>query len=190
VRTVVVGERPRELAEWIERRRRLGQDAFDELWNGEYDAVPGPSSAERARVRYELTALLRPMGRRAGLVGTVPFNLGDPDDYRVPDGGLHRGHPTEVYLPTAALVIGVLSPGDETYDKFGLYAKRGVEELLVADPQRRAVQIWLLRGDGYTEAGAKPLARDRYEVAVRHGHRWRARVGGRGSGGRGVGCSN
>jgi len=58
--------------------------------------------------------------------------------------------------PTAALVIEVRSPGDETYDKFGLYAKRGVEELLVADPQRRAVQIWLLRGDGYTEAGAKP----------------------------------
>lgn len=156
VRTVVLGERPHELDEWLERRRARGQDVFDELWNGEYHAVPGPS-AEHARVLYELTALLRPMAQQASLVGAGPFNLGDPDDYRVPDGGLHRGHPTGVYLPTAALVIEVLSPGDETYDKFGFYAQRGVDELLVADPQRRAVHIWLLRGDGYTEAGRSRL---------------------------------
>jgi len=44
MRTVVVGERPRELAEWIERRRSLGQDLFDEVWDEEYHVVPGPSA--------------------------------------------------------------------------------------------------------------------------------------------------
>jgi hypothetical protein len=49
MRTVVLGERPRVLDEFIARRRALGQDVFDEVWDGEYHVVPGPS-AEHGRV--------------------------------------------------------------------------------------------------------------------------------------------
>lgn len=73
---------------------------------------------------------------------TGPFNLGHPNDYRIPDGGLHRGKPTGAFLPTAAVVIEVASPDDEAYDKLGFYAARGVEELIIADLQTRAVRIW------------------------------------------------
>lgn len=156
MRTVIVGEWPRELDDLIERRRALEQDIFDEVWDGEYHVTPGPS-AEHARVSYELAALLLPRSRRAGLVGTGPFNLGDPNDYRVPDGGLHRGHPTGVYLPTAAVVIEVVSADDETYEKFGFYAEHGVEELMVADPQDRTVRVWRLSGDSYTEGDGSAL---------------------------------
>ncbi len=156
MRTVVVGERPPELAEWIERRRGLGQDLFDEVWDGECHVVPGPSG-KHARVYDELMALLRPLARRAGLVSTGPFNLGGPDDFRVPDGGLHRGDPTEVFLPTAAVVVEVLSPHDETYEKLPFYAKRGVEEVIVADPQSRAVSIFRLDYNDHRETDGSEL---------------------------------
>jgi hypothetical protein len=35
----------------------------------------------------------------------------------VPDGGYHRGVPSVLYVPTAAIVVEVLSPGDETWLK-------------------------------------------------------------------------
>jgi Uma2 family endonuclease len=156
VRTVVLGERPRAIEEFIARRQALGQDAFDEVWDGEYHVVPGPS-AEHGRVDYELSALLLPPARAAGLVGTGPFNLGTRDDYRVPDGGLHRGSPKGTYLPTAAVVIEVVSPDDETYLKIDFYASHGVEELVVADPQLRTVRIWQLIDGALVETGQSDL---------------------------------
>jgi Uma2 family endonuclease len=156
VRTIVVGERPRVLTEFLARRHALGQDVFDEVWDGEYHVAPGPS-AEHGRVDYELSALLRPRARAAGLVGTGPFNLGHSDDYRVPDGGLHRGHPRGVFLSTAAVVVEVVSPGDETYMKFGFYSAHQVDELLVADPQNRTARIWQLIDGKYAETGRSDL---------------------------------
>ncbi|WP_165486247.1 Uma2 family endonuclease [Frankia sp. Cppng1_Ct_nod] len=156
MRTVVLGERPRVLEEFIARRQTLGQDTFDEVWNGEYHMAPGPS-AEHGRVDYELSALLRPRARAAGLVGTGPFNLGRRDDYRVPDGGLHRGSPSGVFLPTAAVVIEIVSPDDETFAKIDFYAAHGVDELVVADPARRTVQIWQLVNGKYDETGRSDL---------------------------------
>ena len=39
-RTVLLGEPPNVLAEWLERRRALGQDRFDEVWEGDYHVSP------------------------------------------------------------------------------------------------------------------------------------------------------
>ncbi len=156
MRTIVLGERPQILDEFIARRESLGQDTFDEIWNGEYHIAPGPS-AEHGRVDDEISALLRIRARAAGLVGTGPFNLGRRNDYRVPDGGLHRGNPTGVYLSTAAVVIEVVSPDDETYAKIDFYAAHGVDELIVADPNRRTVRIWQLVDGKYDETGRSDL---------------------------------
>jgi Uma2 family endonuclease len=156
MRTVVLGERPRVLDEFIARRQALGQDVFDEVWDGEYHVVPGPS-AEHGRVDYELSVLLRSRAQAAGLVGTGPFNLGAREDYRVPDGGFHRGSPRGVYLPTAAIVVEVVSPDDETYLKIDFYASHGVEELIVADPELRAVRIWQLIEGALIETGQSEL---------------------------------
>ena len=40
-----------------------------------------------------------------------------------------------VYFPTAALVVEIVSPGDETYEKVPFYAAHGVEEVLVVEPE-------------------------------------------------------
>jgi hypothetical protein len=65
----------------------------------------------------------------------------------VPDGGLCRTGPDELYNATAALVIEVVSPGDETWDKLPFYAAHRVDEVLIVDPQKRAVE-WLALENG------------------------------------------
>jgi Uma2 family endonuclease len=103
-------------------------------------------------VSHQLAVLLDPLVRQAGLVATDPFNLGSPDNYRVPDGGVHRELPTMTFVPTAAIVIEVVSPGDETWQKPPFYAAHSVDELLIVDPAERSV-IWLvLHGGRYVEA--------------------------------------
>lgn len=156
MRTVVLGPRPPELEAVLERRRALGQDLYDEVWAGEYHMSPAPSAAH-ALLDDELASLLRPFARRANLVGSGAFNLGRPDDYRVPDRGLHRERPTGVWVPTAAMVVEILSPDDETFEKFAFYAAHRVDEVLVVDPVTRRVRCWRLAGEEYVEAGASEL---------------------------------
>lgn len=154
--TVFLGARPSEIESWLTRRRELGQDRYDEVWEGSYHVAPGPSVAH-ALVDSALASLLRTRALPAGLSATTAFNIGDPDDFRVPDGGLHRGRPSGVFLATAAMVVEVVSPGDESYAKLAFYARHGVDEVLVADPALRTVRLWQLRGDGYTETGRSDL---------------------------------
>lgn len=66
-----------------------------------------------------------------------PARACEADDYRVPGGGLFQPGPDAVYVPTAALVLEVVSPDDETWEKVGFYSAHGVGELLIVDPQKR-----------------------------------------------------
>jgi Uma2 family endonuclease len=76
------------------------------------------------------------------------FNLGESEhDYRVPDGGLHRTGGWGTWASTAALVVEIVSPGDETWEKLPFYAGRQVDESLIVDPQKRSVD-WLALGRG------------------------------------------
>ena len=78
------------------------------------------------------------------------FNLGDSErDFRVPDGGLHRPDAAELWHPTAALIVEIVSPGDETWDKLPFYAKHHVEEVLIVDPEKRSVDWLALAGGEY-----------------------------------------
>ncbi len=60
-------------------------------------------------------------------------------------------------MPTAAIVVEVLSPGDETWEKFGFFAVHGVEEVCVVDPRARSVRWFALAGPGYKESVASAL---------------------------------
>jgi Uma2 family endonuclease len=95
-----------------------------------------------------LAALLRPLALAAGLTPSGEFNLGESEhDFRVPDGGLHRDRPSGVWQHTAALVFEIVSPGDESWEKLPYYAARGVDEVLIVDPQERSVS-WLALEEG------------------------------------------
>lgn len=154
--TVFVGHRPPEIESWLERRRALGQDRLDEVWEGVYHVAPGPTGAH-AVVGGELAIALAGRAKQRGLRFSTEFNVGVQNDFRVPDAGVHRGAPGGTFLDTAAMVIEVLSPEDETFAKFGFYAARRVDEILVADPQARTVRIWQLRDGSYEETGRSDL---------------------------------
>lgn len=156
MKTVIVGDPPVEITSFLTRRRALGQDTFDEVWEGDYHVVPAPHSWH-GQVDSELAALLRSPAKSAGLFITTPFNLGAEDDYRVPDGGYHRSRPSGVWIATAAIVVEVVSPDDETWEKFDFYARHHVEEICVADPMARQIRWFVLAGDAYEETAASPL---------------------------------
>ncbi|MEA2704095.1 MAG: hypothetical protein QOD63_2040 [Actinomycetota bacterium] len=131
----------------IQRRQALGLDTFDEVWDGAYHMAPATHPAH-GYVDHALAVVLDRYAKAADLVATGPFNLGQPDDYRVPDHGYHRGLPQGVWVPTAAVVVEVVSPDDESYAKFGFYAAHGVDELIVADPHERSVRCFRRTGSG------------------------------------------
>jgi Uma2 family endonuclease len=52
-------------------------------------------------------------------------------------------------MSTAALVIEVLSPGDESWKKLPFYAAHGVEEVLIVNPAEHSIDWLGLSGDEY-----------------------------------------
>ena len=155
--TLVLDPQPVELAALIDRRRRLGQDLLDEMWNGVLHMNPAPSG-RHANIAQQLAELLGPPARKAGLVPMLSiFNLGESGNYRVPDGGLHREREDRVYYESAALVLEIVSPDDETWEKLPFYAAHKVDELLIVDPQERTVQWFALAGERYQPVEASGL---------------------------------
>ena len=148
MRTVVLGPPPVELEALIARRRSLGLDMFDEVWKGEYHMAPAPHRSH-GWLGHQLAVLIDPLAVQAGLYGSGPFNLGTPDDFRVPDHGFLRDPPTGAWAATAAIVVEVESPDDETWDKLDFYAEHGVDEILIVSAESRSVTWSKFDGDSY-----------------------------------------
>jgi Uma2 family endonuclease len=149
--TLVLDPPPAELRALIERREQLGQDLFDEVWDGVLHMNPAPSGGH-AQVDQQLAELLGDLARRAGLTATGPFNLGDSEhDYRVPDRGLHQHFSDQVFYPTAALALEIASLGDESYQKLDFYAAHRVDEVVIVDREKQKVE-WLRLTDGQYHA--------------------------------------
>jgi len=146
--TLVLGTPPPELEALLERRRRAGVDRLDEVWEGVRHMFPGPSF-EHAQISQQLAVLLDGPARDAGLLPAMSeFNLGESEhDFRVPDGGLHRPGAAGVWLATAAVVVEILSPDDESWQKLPFFAEHHVDEVLLVDPAEHTV-TWLALRDG------------------------------------------
>ncbi|WP_300011194.1 Uma2 family endonuclease [Pseudonocardia sp.] len=153
---VFLHDPPEVLQEWLERRRALGQDGFDEVWEGVYHVAP-MAHGRQGRTEHALVLALHGRARSAGLVGSGPVTIGRPDDYRVPDAVYLRTRETELWNPTAAIVVEILSPNDESRRKFDFYFRAGVEEMLLVDPLERTVE-WYVRGaDAFVPAERSAL---------------------------------
>jgi Uma2 family endonuclease len=146
--TLVLDPYAYELDALKERRRVSGLDRLDEVWEGVLHMVPAPLG-EHADISQQLAVVLNGPARAAGLWPTMgEFNLGDSDDdFRVPDGGLHRERLRGAWHHTAALVVEIASPNDESWQKLPFYAAHDVDEVLILDPRKRAVH-WLGLRDG------------------------------------------
>lgn len=132
----------------LDQRSRWGADRRDEVWNRVLHMNP-PASHEHERLVMLLARLLGPYADAAGLELTGAVAIGDPDDYRAPDLALHRPGAAEQWHPTAALVVEVVSPNDETWAKLPFYGAHRVDELVILDPQPRRVHWRALVGGEY-----------------------------------------
>jgi hypothetical protein len=77
--TLVQDPQPAEFERLLERRRELGLDLFDEVWEGVLHMNPAPHS-RHGKVDGELARLLYEPARKAGLSHTGPINLGEADE--------------------------------------------------------------------------------------------------------------
>jgi Uma2 family endonuclease len=149
----------------LERRRRSGLDRLDEVWEGVLHMVPAPTH-EHGDLESQLHTILRPLARRAGLTMVGQSNLGEGEhDFRVPDSALHRPGTSGTWHPTAPLVVEIVSPNDESWEKLPFYAAHEVGEVLIVDPRKRTVS-WLglehgeyqpIERSGLVDLGAQEL---------------------------------
>ena len=158
MRVVMVDAPPDLIAE----RHRLGLDKSDEVWEGEYHMVP-PASSAHGDMQSGLVEVLRPVARSAGLELVAERGVFDPavpgfTSFRVPDlVAATRDHISDRGVEgRAALVIEVRSPGDETFQKLPFYERVGVEELLVADRDTRALWHRIREADRLVESPPGP----------------------------------
>ena len=150
MRTLVLDPPTAGLEQLIERRRHSGLDRLDEVWEGVLHMVPAPSHAH-GDLESQLHTILRPLARAAGLTMIGQSNVGEGEhDFRVPDGAIHRPGASGTWHPTAALVVEIVSPGDESWEKLPFYAAHMVDEVLIVDPQERSVSWLALDGERYS----------------------------------------
>lgn len=130
------------LDEWLDERRRLGQDGRDEVWGGVYHVVPHARS-NHGKLAHKLSAELNEVARARGVNPTGEFNLGDANDYRIPDMGWTASpvDDADLYVPSVEIVVELESPGDETWQKVPFYFARGVREVWVIAPHDRGVRV-------------------------------------------------
>jgi hypothetical protein len=148
MRAIILDSETANLELLLEHRRRTGIDRLDEVWEGVLHLVPAPSMPH-ALILQQLAELLGPLARERGLTPVMhEVKIGASDqNYRIPDGSLHRDPSLGAWHLTAALVVEVVSAtGDESWEKLPFYAAHHVDEVLIADPQERSVD-WLALND-------------------------------------------
>jgi Uma2 family endonuclease len=151
--TVVLNDEA-QLQTLLESRRRSGMADMDEVWEGVLHMVPAPNY-DHGRIESHLHRLIGEPAQDAGLEMIGQSNLGESEhDFRVPDSALHpsgtSGDRSEIgQHETAALVVEIVSPNDETWLKLPFYAAHGVQEVLIVDPREHAVHWLALDGDEY-----------------------------------------
>jgi Uma2 family endonuclease len=65
--------------------------------------------------------------------------------------------PRGAWFATAAIVIEIVSPDDESWEKLPFYARQHVDEVLIVDPYERAVHWLKLAADAYEPAERSSL---------------------------------
>jgi len=136
---------------WVERlleeRRRSGAGRRDEVWKGILHVIP-PPSVEHERLGHQLHVLLDPSASSVDLVVAGTVGIGTEDDYRVPDLALLRPGYAPQWNRTAALIVEIVSPRDDTWEKLPFYAAHQVDEAVIVDPQERKFHWFGLQAAG------------------------------------------
>jgi Uma2 family endonuclease len=152
----------------IGRRRRLGIDHHDEVWDGVYVIAPD-ADIEHSSIGGGLAAVLTIAVKWARLGECLPgVNISDRKEdwkknFRVLDVTVFlNGNPAEDcethWFGGPDFAVEVVSPNDRTRKKIPFYEKVGTRELMIVD--RRPWRLTLLRlvGGKLCEVGQSTLA--------------------------------
>lgn len=148
------------------RRKRLGQDHKDEVWDGVYIVMPDPT-AEHQEMLDEILDALRQIVKREGLGRSMPgTNVSNrpknwKKNFRVPDAvvilsGSRATDEGSHWLGGPDFVVEIESPGDKTEQKIPFYGLVGVRELLIVHRDTRQVQLLRSDGDALAPTEADP----------------------------------
>ena len=124
---------------------------------------PSPSGPHQDAVG-EIFSYLRTHVKLAGLglVRLAPFDVElspkdvfQPDIFVVLNAHLDKVTDKKV-IGAPDLVVEVLSPGTSVFDRFtkyDIYARAGVPEYWIVNPEKRTVEVLVLEGDTYHSLG-------------------------------------
>ena len=152
----------------IRRRRRLGLDHKDEVWNGRYIVLPDPDNVHQELVA-ELLFVFTLIVKRAGLGKAYPgTNITDCDDkwthnYRVPDVTVFlNDNPAENrqthWLGGPDLAVEIVSDNDKSRKKLDFYASVGTRELLIIDRDPWQIELFRLTNGELISVGQSTIA--------------------------------
>ncbi len=152
----------------IQRRRRLGLDRKDEVWNGRYVIMPDPDNVHQDLVG-ELYFLLTLVITRVGLGRAYPGgNISDREDkwtsnYRVPDVTVFlNDNPAENrhthWLGGPDLAVEVVSDNDKSRKKLDFYASVGTRELIIVDRAPWQLELFRLTDGELVSVGKSSVA--------------------------------
>lgn len=121
--------------------------------------VPQPSPLHNT-FQLTLRDALLPVARHRGLQVFTEAALYDPvtgeANYRVPDLSFARAEQVSRRgLEGAELVIEVLSPNDESWDKLPMFARAGVREVWIVHPETRALHVLVLADGSYAPSPSR-----------------------------------
>jgi Uma2 family endonuclease len=151
----------------IARRRRLGIDHFDEVWDGVYVMSPA-ADIEHFEVSNDLATVLTITVKWAGLGDVLPgVNISDRKDdwkknFRVPDVTVFlKGNPAEDcythWWGGPDFAVEVVSPNDRSRKKIPFYEKVNTRELLIIDRRPWRLSFYRLAGSQLQFIGESTL---------------------------------
>ncbi len=156
----------------IRKRRAIGADHHDEVWDGVYIVSPDPNDQHQDIVGKLYLSFELAIGS-VGLGLVRPgINVSDRDEgwtrnYRCPDvavflNGTTARNRDSHWQGGPDFAVEVISPRDRSRRKFDFYARVGVRELLMVDRKPWALELYRL-GDGVLALVGKSTL-DRPEV--------------------------
>jgi Uma2 family endonuclease len=157
--------------ELIERRRAMGVDQFDEVWDGVYVMSPSADN-EHQSLATRLANVLGAVIETPGL-GTVYAGVNVSDqrrdwrtNYRCPDvavflNGTKAVNRRSHWYGGPDFAIEVVSRYDRSLEKLPFYASVGTRELLLIDRDPWSLTLYRLHDGSLADAGRSTGSRSR-----------------------------
>jgi Uma2 family endonuclease len=147
----------------IRRRRAMGGDRYDEVWNGVYVMSPIADNEHQQLAGELVIAIAQSIDRREGVRIFPGTNVSDQTEkwkknFRCPDVAVFLpGNPAEDrgthWLGGPDFAVEIISPYDRSRKKFAFYASVGVRELLLIDRKPWRLDLYQLRDHALQRVG-------------------------------------